>query len=73
MKISRPLNLQGMTEEIATRGNTGFCFLLPIAGFIGNMAVCAAVYKNTNHPRKVTNIMVVALALSDIFMCFFGA
>ena len=47
-----------------------FFSLVAVVAFFGNFSVCYAVYKN-QRLRTLSNMFIVALAVSDILMCFF--
>lgn len=72
------LNLHLMAVNFASRGSVPivleavFVVLIVIVGFLGNIAVCVVILKNTVFRHRATNIAVIGLALSDISLFIFG-
>lgn len=68
--------LESLSHELANRGNhllwieTVMFSIINVAAFLGNLSVCYAVYRN-QRLRTLSNMFVVALAVSDILMSTF--
>ena len=66
-------SLASLSRELATRGKhlawieTVLFGIINIAAFLGNLSVCYAVFRN-QRLRTLSNMFVVALAVSDILM-----
>ena len=69
---------QLMAVHFASRGvvqivlETVFVVVIVIVGFLGNIAVCVVILRNTAFRRKATNIAVIGLAVSDISLFVLG-
>ena len=66
-------SLESLSIELATRIDELVCVetllfaIINVAAFVGNLSVCYAVYRN-QRLRTLSNMFVVALAISDILM-----
>ena len=66
-------SVESLSLELATRKShlvwieTSLFAIINVAAFVGNLSVCYAVYRN-QRLRTLSNMFVVALAISDILM-----
>ena len=66
-------SVESLSLKLATRKvelvwiETGLFAIINVAAFVGNLSVCYAVYRN-QRLRTLSNMFVVTLAISDIFM-----
>ncbi|XP_078382271.1 melatonin receptor type 1A-like [Oculina patagonica] len=67
------VSIKALSRELATRSDelvwieTVLFAIINVAAFVGNLSVCYAVYRN-QRLRTLSNMFVVALAVSDILM-----